>query len=101
MKIRFLSAARLELEAALVYLNEQSEGLGYEFAVEVKRTLERIVRYPDAWPRLSERTRRSRTRRFPYGVIYQQRADEILVIAIMHLRRDPLAWRQRLRGGER
>jgi hypothetical protein len=48
MKIEFLPPARAELTDAISYYNTQSEGLGYEFAAEVKRTLERIVQYPDA-----------------------------------------------------
>jgi len=48
MEIEFLPPARAELTDAISYYNIQSEGLGYEFAAEVKRTLERIVQYPDA-----------------------------------------------------
>ena len=65
MRIEFLHPARTELADAISYYNIQSEGLGYEFAAEVKRTLERIVQYPDAWPKLSKRTHRCRTNRFP------------------------------------
>ena len=49
MTIDFLPPARAELKEAIAYYNTQSEGLGYEFAGEVKRTLERVVQYPDAW----------------------------------------------------
>jgi len=40
MKIEFLPPARAELTDAISYYNIQSEGLGYEFAAEVKKTLE-------------------------------------------------------------
>jgi len=53
MKIEFLPPAIAELTDAISYYNVQSEGLGYEFAAEVKRTLERIVQYPNAWFKLS------------------------------------------------
>jgi hypothetical protein len=44
MEIAFLPPAKSELTEAISYYNSQSEGLGYEFTAEVKRTLERIVR---------------------------------------------------------
>ena len=63
MEIDFLPPAKGEFTEAISYYNSQGEGLGYEFAAEVKRTLERIVRYPEAWSKLSNiRTRRCRTR---------------------------------------
>ena len=48
MHITFLAPAEAELLNAVAYYNSQSEGLGYEFASEVKRTIERIVQYPEA-----------------------------------------------------
>ena len=100
MKIQFLSPARAELVDAVSYYNVQSEGLGYEFAAEVKRTLERIVQYPDAWLKLSKCTSRCRTNRFPYGIIYQVRKDTILIVAVMHMSRNPETWMSRLRTNE-
>ena len=100
MKQEILAAAEADLVDAVAYYNDQSEGLGYEFAAEIRQTLARIVRFPDAWHPLSQRTRRCRTKRFPYGVVYQVRGDLVLVVAIMHLRRHPDSWRQRLGAGE-
>lgn len=97
MEILFLPPAKAELVDATSYYNMQSEGLGYEFAAEVKRTLERIVQYPDAWFKLSKRTRRCRTNRFPYGVIYQVRKETLLIVAVMHLSREPETWKSRLK----
>jgi len=97
MKLEFLAPAESEFADAISYYNKQSEGLGFEFASEVKRTLERIVQFPEAWHNLSKRTRRCRTNRFPYGVVYQVGAEVILIVAIMHLSRDPKTWKSRLK----
>lgn len=43
MKIEFLAPAEIELIDAISYYNMQSEGLGFEFAAEVKRTIERVI----------------------------------------------------------
>ncbi|HOX86777.1 MAG TPA: type II toxin-antitoxin system RelE/ParE family toxin [bacterium] len=95
MKLEFLEPAEKELNDAINYYNRLSPGLGFEFALEIKRTLQRILHYPDAWTPLSKRTRRCLTNRFPYGVIYQKRDDKILIIAIMNLRQRPNSWKNR------
>ena len=96
-RLQFLLAAEQEFIETVKYYNSQSEGLGFEFAAEVKHTIDRIIQYPLAWHKLSERTHRCRTNRFPYGVIYQTRKDCIMIIAIMHLHRKPETWQLRTR----
>jgi hypothetical protein len=78
MTVQFLDPATLELYEAVDFYNSECGGLGYEFAAEVKSAIGRIIQYPEAWTPLSKRTRRCRTNRFPYGVVYQQRDDTIL-----------------------
>lgn len=96
MTVQFLQTADRELFDAINYYNSQAEGLGFEFAAEISRTLGRITEFPDAWTPLSARSRRCRTSRFPYGVIYQIRESGILVVAIQNLHRHPASWKDRL-----
>ncbi len=95
MIVRFLSVAEQEFVMAVNYYNDQCQGLGYEFAAEISRTMERIVSFPQAWTKISPRARRCLTNKFPFGVLYQIRDDTILVIAIMHMKRDPIHWENR------
>jgi plasmid stabilization system protein ParE len=97
VRVEFLSVSEAEFLDAVDYYNKQSEGLGFEFALEVEETIERIVLYPQAWTALSRRTRRCRTKRFPYALVYQVRKDFILVVAVMHMRKDPQSWKTRLK----
>jgi hypothetical protein len=80
MTIDLLDPADSEFVEAISFCNLQSEGLGCEFAAEVKRAMGRIVQYPEAWAPLSKRTRRCRTNRFPYGPIYQIRNNTIPIL---------------------
>jgi toxin ParE1/3/4 len=90
---RFSSAALEELRQAILYYEDRENGLGATFLDEIEATLNRILQHPEAWHPLSSRTRRCRTHRFPFGLIYQIRTNEILVISVMDLRRDPARWR--------
>lgn len=65
MRMEFLDPAKKEFKEAVIYYNQESEGLGYRFAAEVRRTLSRIEQYPHAWAPISKRTRRCRTIGFP------------------------------------
>lgn len=96
MNVQFLEPAQAEFREAVDYYNAQVEGLGFEFSDEVRTTIDRIIEYPEAWPLVSKRTRRCRTKRFPYGIIYQARANSLLIIAIMHLHREPRSWKSRI-----
>jgi hypothetical protein len=96
MNIQFLEPAQAELAEAVNYYNAQSEGLGFEFSDAVHATIDRIIEYPEAWALVSKRTRRCRTKRFPYGIIYQVSGSILLIIAVMHLHREPQSWRTRI-----
>ena len=95
MRISFLEPARLELDDAVNYYNCEEAGLGEAFLSEFLKTLDRIGKFPDAWQPLSQRTRRCQMRRFPFGVIYQKRAEELLIVAVAHLHRSPEYWKDR------
>ncbi len=97
MKYSFHPSARAELNDSIDYYEDYRPGLGLEFAEEVYSTIQRIIRFPEAWPRLSPNSRRCLTNRFPYGVIYQVLEDEILIVAVMQLNREPGYWKDRLR----
>jgi hypothetical protein len=80
----------------LNYYNYELSGLGKVFVAEALHALDRIMRHPEAWHLCSLRTRRCQLRRFPYGIIYQIRERDILVIAVANLHRRPSYWQDRV-----
>ena len=86
----------MELKEAMESYEAAQEGLGAKFLAEVRAATKLVETHPLAWTLLSLRTRRIRTHRFPYGLFYQVRPDEILVLSVMDLRRDPKRWEQYL-----
>jgi hypothetical protein len=93
---RFTSPALSELKHATLHYEEKENGLGGIFLDEVDATVARILANPNAWHPLSPRTRRCRTHRFPFGLIYQIRSSEILITSVMDLRRNPTSWKHLL-----
>lgn len=97
MKCSFHPEAESEFIYAIEYYEDKVTGLGYDFALEIYSTIERILAHPLAWPIIGENIRRSLVRRFPYGVLYTKEGKEIFILAVMHLNRDPDYWKRRLR----
>lgn len=96
MTVRFLQAARLELDDAVEYYNRERPGLGYELLWEVFFAIDRIKQLPQAWQPFHEDARRYLIRRFSYRLIYIEEPDLILILAIAHLHRQPDYWIDRL-----
>lgn len=92
----FHPEARRELENVVDYYDSINTELGDTLLNEVEQTLERIVKFPEAWPKLSKNTRRCRTVGFPYGIVYQVVNERILVVAFMHLQQKPNYWMERI-----
>ena len=95
MTFEFHPDARIEFIEAIAFYEESREGLGMRLSREVYATINRIILGPTAWPQLSENTRRCFTRRFPYGVAYEIRDKDVLIIAVAHSSREPFYWRSR------
>ncbi len=96
MRIRYGVAARKELRDAVRWYNAQRRDLGEELRTEVRAAIQRIKKHPLGWQVIDGDIRRCQTHRFPYGVIYQVRDREVLIIAVAHLHREPSYWRDRL-----
>ena len=88
--------ARNDFDAAFNWYEAQRTGLGVAFAGRVQEVLDRISSMPQLYPRVAEDVRRANLRQFPYSIIYQIEADQVVVVAIVHGSRDPDLWRERL-----
>jgi toxin ParE1/3/4 len=74
----------------------QSPGLEIAFAESVDHALIRIAAMPQMYEVAFRDVRRGRLRRFPYVIYYRVLSDKIEVIAILHARRDPTLWQDRV-----
>lgn len=96
MRYLFHPEAKAEFGHAIEYYEECEKNLGYDFAVEVYSAIERASSYPKAWPIIEDEIRRTLVRRFPYGILYSEETENIFIVAVMHLHRDPDYWKNRL-----
>jgi len=96
--IQFDPAARLEAIEAAVWYDDHRIGLGEEFLDAIELTLDLALRrrVPGSPVSDPDDVRRVPVRRFPYHLIFLASSDEIVVVAVMHERRRPTYWIDRL-----
>lgn len=98
MNVQLLPAAQKESEQAAEWYEAQRPGLGEDFLLALDAAYEDIERHPHRplrveLPNLEGREfHQKMLRRFPYKIIYEVRASEVLVVAIAHVRRKPSYW---------
>ena len=95
MIFSFHPEADEEFGKAIDYYESCQNGLGEDFYFEVHAAIQRIIEFSEVWPVLDGDVRRCLTHRFPYGILYSVDKQEVFVLAVMHLRRDPGYWKQR------
>lgn len=85
----------LDIQAAAVWYEDQQSGLGTRFLDELDLVFQRIAESPLQFPQLEDDVRRALLRRFPYGVYFFAESEEVKVLAVLHLHRQPDMWKSR------
>lgn len=85
----------LDIQAAALWYEDQRTGLGMQFLVELDEVFRRIENNPRQFPQLEEEVRRALLHRFPYGVYFAESTDDVVVLAVLHLHREPDMWKSR------
>ena len=85
-----------ELEAAALWYEARSSGLGDAFLDEFEHTLRRIVAAPDRSRKIRANNRKLNFDRFPFAIVYEVRGDTIYIKAVMALQRRPFYWKDRI-----
>jgi len=96
MNPAFHPEAEAEFNAAIDWYEDRSPSLGLEFADEVQAAIQRALTFPLAWQVLEGDIRRTPVNRYPYGVLYAPEPGRLFIVAVMHLRRRPGYWHNRL-----
>lgn len=88
--------ARADLLDTFRWYQEQRQGLGHDFKLCVEEVISKIQRNPFIHKEIFQKIRRSVTRRFPFGVFYTVDDKKIIILAVLHARRDPVKWKDRI-----
>jgi len=87
--VRFHPDAESEMNDAAAYYETQQPDLGRRFLASVQDAVNRIRLNPRLYAGVEGNVRRCLTKTFPFGVLFRERSSELVIMAVMHLHRDP------------
>ena len=73
-----------DFQSAYGWYEEECPGLGLEFAAEFRRAYRKIRQSPLLYAIRFSGIRRLNLDRFPYGIFYTVKRDEVRVLAVLH-----------------
>src|SRR5206468_2743794 len=98
MTYRFHRRAQPELDAAADWYEAERSGLGEEFLAEMRAGIAKIIKRPLVFPKFHVGdTRAWLSKRFSYRLVYKIVRDEVLIVSVMHTKRDAKYLRSRIR----
>jgi plasmid stabilization system protein ParE len=91
----FRPAAAADLEEAALWYEAKRPGLGYEFLAAAEDALRQVMATPSGYALVYKDRRRVMFARFPYSLVYRLINEQVVVVAIVHAKRNPRVWRSR------
>jgi toxin ParE1/3/4 len=95
-RVEYHQGASADVKSALVWYQKRSAKAALDFIEELDRAAETIREAPERWPIGTNNTRRFLLWRFPFAVIYSERASVVTIWAVAHGSRRPEYWVPRL-----
>ena len=94
-KLSIRKEAEADIAEAYRYYENCRENLGEEFILCIDEATSRIQNNPKQFRTVLEEIRRALVKKFLYGIYYTINENEIIVLAVVHVRRNPKHWQSR------
>lgn len=94
-EILIRSEARTDLLDAFQWYQDQRAGLGLDFKLCVDDALSKLKKQPSFYKKIHYDIRRIVIKRFPFGIFYLINNNSVIILAVLHARRDPSKWKSR------
>jgi plasmid stabilization system protein ParE len=85
-----------EFAAAVGYYSGVSPELGMRYYREMERLFREVCAGPERFRKFDPPARRHFSRDFPYAIIFMEKPEHVWIVAVMHMKRRPGYWRERL-----
>jgi toxin ParE1/3/4 len=94
--LRIHPEARREFQRSVAYYRTISILLAKRFVVDVEESFLRVMEAPERYPFQTDDARAKLLKDFPFAIIYTHEEGKVFIIAVMHQKRKPGYWLNRI-----
>jgi len=87
--------AEADIAEAYQYYKMCREDLGDDFVACIEESFSRIKNNPRQYKTIHKNVHRALVRKFPYGIFYVLKDENVLIIGVLHARKNPRHWQSR------
>jgi plasmid stabilization system protein ParE len=87
--LKFKPRATKMVQEAYDWYQEQRDGLGELFLIELDKALDKIEKWPLIYAATRNSYRQALVQTFPYVVVFEIQGEDIVVYAVFHTSRNP------------
>ncbi len=87
--------AEADIAEAYQYYESCWENLGSDFILCIEESFARIKKNPRQYKTIYKNMHRALVRKFPYGIFYILIDEQIVVLGVLHARKNPKHWQSR------
>lgn len=91
----FRPVVKQELDEIVKYYEELKPGLGLLFIEVIDLLFKRIEKHPLHFQIKHKSIRRAGLEDFPYNVFFRVHKNQLIILAVLHQRRNPKQWKSR------
>ncbi len=96
--IHFTKYFLFDVEEIVFWYENQIIGLSYDFELCLDVGIAEILKYPESFQKIYKTVKIRFINRFPYGIHYIIKKNELYVIGVFHTSRSPKNWSKRILG---
>lgn len=94
--LRLTDDALFDIEEITSWYEDQRKGLSYDFELCLEAGINEIIRTPLAFQQRYKEVKILFINRFPYGIHYILKKEEVVIIGVFHTSRSPKNWDKRI-----
>lgn len=87
--------AEQDIASAYQWYEEQRPDLGKVFVAEIENQVQKLQKHPELYLLVVGNVRRALCKKFPYSIYFVHNESDIVVIGVLHQRRNPAVLQMR------